>query len=91
MKINMPAQLTKRLIRETSKFAIVEVSGHELHERIHPLTGSFEKNRIYLIFDWWDIIRYSLPGKTPIKIQIQLSDGNIAEATATMVSDWKLD
>ncbi len=41
-------------------------------------------------FKAWDIIRYAQPGKTPIIVQVKLSDGRLAQADVVLETDWKL-
>ena len=45
---------------------------------------------INITYKAWDIIKYAQPGKTPIIVQVKLSDGRLAQADVVLETEWKL-
>jgi hypothetical protein len=92
LEVALTPEIASLVREDPSAVEIVEVLNDVLHKPIHPIVVEVDPANSLLkaTFDWWSIIKYSLPEQTPMTVQLTLSDGQLAQALATLESKWKL-
>lgn len=92
LEVALTPEIASLVREDPSAVEIVEVLNDVLHKPIHPVAVEVDSVNSLLkaTFDWWSIIKYSLPEQTPMTVQLTLSDGQLAQALATLESKWKL-
>jgi len=92
LEVALTPEIASVVRQDPSAVTIVEVLNDVLHEPIHPVAVEVDPadGVLKARFDWWSIIKYSSPERTPMIVQLELSDGRLAQAPATLESKWKL-
>ena len=79
--------------QDPSAVEVVEILDYVLHKPIKSIKvvlNPKKNNFISATFGWWSLVRHAQPGYTPMTVQLKLSDGRLAQAQATLDSEWKL-
>lgn len=92
LEVALTPEIASLVREDPSAVEIVEVLNDVLHKPIHPVAVEVDRANSLLkaSFDWWSIIKHSLPDQTPMTVQLTLSNGQLAQAPATLESKWKI-
>lgn len=93
LDVTLTQDITSLVQQDASAIEIVKILDHVLKKPIKPINvvlDSRKNNFISATFAWWSIVKYSQPGQTPMTVQCKLSDGRLAQAEATLETEWKL-
>jgi len=93
LDITLTPDITLLVQQKPSAIEIVEILDYVLHKPIKPIKvvlNPKKNNFISATFSWWSIVKHAQPGYTPMTVQLKLSDGRLAQAQATLDSEWKL-
>jgi len=93
LDVTLTQDITSLVQQKPSAIEIVEILDHVLRKPIKPINVVLDpkkNNFISATFDWWSLVKYAQPGKTPMTVQLKLSDGRLAQAEATLETEWKL-
>jgi hypothetical protein len=93
LDITLTQDITALVQQKPSAVRIVEILDHVLRKPIKPINVVIDPkkdNFLSATFDWWSLVKYAQPGKTPMTVQLELADGRLAQAQATLETEWKL-
>ena len=85
-------ELANAFTTEPDNIKLVKIIDYTLHKPVTPIkvVKDADTKTIRVTFKSWDVIRYAQPGKTPITVQVKLSNGQLAQANVVLETDWKL-
>ncbi len=93
LDITLTPDITSLVQQKPSAIEIVEILDYVLRKPIKSIKVviNLKKNNfISATFSWWSIVKHAQPGYTPMTVQLKLSDGRLAQAEATLETEWKL-
>ena len=93
LDITLTQDITSLVQQKPSAVRIVEILDHVLRKPIKPIKVVIDPkkdNFLSATFAWWSLVKYAQPGKTPMTVQLELADGRLAQAQATLETEWKL-
>ena len=93
LDVTLTQDIASFLQQDPSAIEIVKILDYVLQKPIKPIKVVLEPRKTNFIsatFAWWSVVKYAQPGKTPMIVQLELSDGRLAQAQATLETEWKL-
>ena len=93
LNITLTPDIMLLVQQDPSAVKIVEILDYVLHKPIKSIKvvlNPKKNNFMSATFSWWSIVKHAQPGYTPMTVQLELSDGRLAQAQATLETQWKL-